>query len=51
MGAIHRFERRDADGAPGAVHELHTARQELVDAVPHDRVRLAATDLHDHPGP
>ena len=33
------------------MHQLDTARQQLVNAVAHDGVGLAATDLHQHPGP
>ena len=36
-----------ADRAAGAVHELDVGRQQVVDAVLVDRVRVAAADLHD----
>jgi hypothetical protein len=31
------------------VHQFDVRRQELVEAEVHDRVRLAAADLHDRP--
>ena len=39
--------RDHADRAAGAVHELDVRRQQVVDAVLVDRVRVAAADLHD----
>jgi hypothetical protein len=33
------------------MHKFDPARQEFVNAVSHDGVGLAATDLHQHPGP
>src|SRR5208283_5405481 len=33
------------------MHEFDAARQQFVNAVAHDGVGLAATDLHQHPGP
>ena len=33
------------------MHELDLARQQFINAVAHDGVGLAATDLHQHPGP
>src|ERR1035441_9983357 len=33
------------------MHDFDTARQQFINAVAHDGVGLAATDLHQHPGP
>src|SRR5271165_7401613 len=33
------------------MHKFDRARQQFVDSVAHDGVRLAAADLHQHPGP
>ena len=41
---------RDAHRAAGAVDHLDLVGEQLVDAVPDDRVGLAAADLHDRPG-
>src|SRR5687768_5299841 len=49
MRAIDLFERRDAHRAAGAVHELQTLRQQLIDPVLHDRMRLTAADFHEGP--
>ena len=38
-------------GQPGPVHQLEPLGQQIVDAVAHDGVRLAAADLHEHPAP
>ncbi len=43
VDAAHRDH---ADRAAGAVHELDVRRQQVVDAVLVDRVRVAAADLH-----
>jgi hypothetical protein len=44
VDAAHRDH---AHRAAGPVHELDVGRQEVVDAVLVDRVRVAAADLHD----
>src|SRR5207344_1365481 len=44
VDAAHRDH---ADRAPRAVHELHVGRQQVVDAVLVDRVRVPAAHLHD----
>ena len=47
---VNRFQRSNADRAAGAVDHLHLLRQQFVDAVAHQRVCLAAANLHQHPG-
>src|SRR6478672_393409 len=47
---VDHLERGDADRAAGAVDQLDAVGQQLVEAVPDDRVRLAAADLHHRPG-
>ena len=49
-GPVDDFEGRDADGAARSVDEFQSRRQQLVDAVAHQRVGLAAADFHEHPG-
>ena len=51
VGPVDHLQRRHADRAAGAVHQLDARRQDVVDAVLDDRVRLAAADFHDGPGP
>jgi hypothetical protein len=51
MRAIDHLERSDTYRAAGAMHQLNAFRQQVIEPVLHDRVRLAATDLHDDPGP
>jgi hypothetical protein len=43
---VDAAHRDDADRAAGAVHQLDVGRQQVVDAVLVDRVRVAAADLH-----
>ena len=49
-GLVDDFERRDADRAAGSVNQFELRRQQLVDAVAHERVGLAAADFHQDPG-
>ena len=44
---VHAPHRDHADRAARSVHELDVRRQQVVDAVLVDRVRVAAADLHD----
>ena len=46
---VDQLERRDADRAARAVHQLDLRRQQLVDAELDDGVRLPAADLHERP--
>ena len=46
---VDDLQRRHADRASGPVDHLDGVRQQLVDAVPDDRMRLAATHFHDRP--
>ena len=47
---VDDLERGDADRAAGSVDQLDAVGQQLVEAVPDDRVGLAAADLHHRPG-
>ena len=53
QGLVDEFERRDADGAAGAVNHFDTragaGRKHLVDSIFDNRVSLAAADFHDLP--
>ena len=51
QGLVNQFERRDADGAAGAVDERDLAGQQFVEAELDDGVGLAAADFHERPGP
>src|SRR6185503_5004852 len=44
---VHAAHRDHADRAPGAVDELDVGREQVVDAVLVDRMRMAAADLHE----
>ena len=46
---VDELERRNAHRATRTVDHLDLVRNELVDAVPDDRMRLTAADLHDRP--
>src|SRR5262249_12787742 len=48
---VDLLERRDADRASGAVNELDAGREQSIDAVLDDRVRLPPADLHQGPRP
>ncbi len=51
QGLVDHLERGDAHRAAGAMDQLDLGRQQLVDPVADDRVRLPTADLHDRPGP
>src|ERR671934_2091429 len=51
MRFVDLLEWRDAHGAAGTVDQLDLRRQEAVDPVLDDRVRLSAADLHERPRP
>src|SRR5208282_1515849 len=46
---VDRFQRSNTDRAPRPVNEFHFPGQKLVESVPHDGMRLAAANLHQHP--
>ncbi len=46
-GVVDAAHRDDAHRAAGTVHELYVGRQDMLDPVPVDRVRMAAADLHE----
>ena len=48
-GLVDGFERSDAHRAARTVDELDALGQNFIDAVAHERVGLAAADLHEHP--
>ena len=50
-GAVDNFERCNADGAARTVDEFNAIVEQLVDAIAHKGVRLAATNLHEDPWP
>ena len=50
MGLVDHFQRRHANRAARPMHQLHAFRQQMIDAVLDDGVRLPAADLHQHPG-
>ena len=47
IGVVDAPDRDHADGAARPVHQLEPGRQQLVDPVLVDRVRVPAADLHD----
>ena len=49
--AIHHFKRRHADRTTGSVDQFHAGRQQFVQPVAHQRMRLAAAHLHQHQWP
>ncbi len=51
LSPVNRLQRGHADRTARPVNQLDAVRQERVEAVLHDAVRLAAADLHDGPGP
>ena len=51
VGAVDRLQRSDADRAAGPVDQLELRRQDAIEPVLDDAVRLAAADLHDGPRP
>ena len=48
-GAVDNFKRCNADGAARTVDKLNAIAEQLVDAITHEGVRLAATNLHEDP--
>ena len=46
-GVVDAAHRDDAHRATGAVHQLDRGREEVLDAVPVDRVGVAPADLHE----
>ncbi len=51
VSAVDHLQRGDAHGASRPVDQFHLRRQQAVDAVLDNGVRLAAADLHDGPRP
>ena len=49
-GGIDHLGRRDANRATRTVQQRDARRQKLVNAVTHNRMRLATADFHDGPG-
>jgi len=50
VGLVDHFERRDTDGAAGAVDEFDAFGEQVIDAVLDNGVRLTAADFHENPG-
>lgn len=50
-GLVDDLERGDAHRTPRPVNQLHLIREELIDPMADDRVRLSAAHLHQGPGP
>src|SRR5208283_3715640 len=48
-GFIDEFYRRDTNWASRPVHQRDRFRQQIVNTVLHDGVRLSAANLHDRP--
>ena len=46
---VNHLQRGHAHRTAGAVHQLNLGRKNFVNAIAHQRVRLAAADFHQHP--
>ena len=48
---VNHFQRRNAHRTAGAVHQFDVGGKHFINAIAHQRVRLAAANLHQHPVP
>ena len=51
VSPIEHFQRRHTYGATGTVYEFDTFRQNFIDPIFDNGMRLAAAHLHNSPGP